>query len=1611
MTLPTHPDNLVSDSEPIYGLANSGWSVKTIKLGWLVGYLSFCLGGVASAQWVVPDATFPAGGGPDFFVRNIALQSDGNILVSGLFTNVDGEARPRLARLTAAGQLDPTFAPNLDQDPSRVELLPDQRILISGFFTNVNGTARPGLAILLPNGLLDQSFVPPPVSSTDTQLNGWAAGNGAVIVSGSFTNLGGVPRNHVARLLSSGAVDPGFTSPFDRTNILSIQFVQADGKPVISGAFSNVAGLACTNLVRLNTNGSVDASFQNGLDLNEQILKAWPQPDGQLLVLTRRGDSVLTWLRRLVRLRTNGTLDSSFQPTFEFPGFPWNGTISALILQPDGRILVGGNFLRVNGVGRAGLARLQPDGTLDFCFDIALSAELFPLALAAEPSGTVLAGGTFSGLQGQSHPYLLRLVPPPGCDPGEIQLGVSNILSRADASTVVVPVVRTAGEDRDENVGFTTRDGSAVAGRDYDAVSGTVHFAPGQRSYAITIPLPVGGASNGPVTLDLSINQPGGGASLGTLTNASITLTRGLPGTAGSADTNYLVQLDGAVRFILPLPDGEAVLVGDFTNVDGQLCPNVVRLRPDGTRDPAFNRNQPLDGSIASAALDPQGRVLVAGYFQHVDGQWRPALARFGTDGALDPAFGPFDQATNSLGYAATAAAVCTLADGSIVCGATVSAATYGSTDKLLKFSPNGTMDAAFSGHLPSQVVVGALRALPDGDFLVVASGLGSSLVRLHGDGTLNLNFVPPADTQFTYYEPNGLGVSADGRTAVAGAAGPYFGLPGQPALWRLNPDGSRDPGFALGDSFGSFGSLLSANALSVAPDARILVAGLFQNGPYPTIARFLANGSPDFSFDPGIGFAARPNSSVSVNVLQQLPQGGWLAGGDFGSYDGFNQPYLVRLLPEQVSRPLTFELAVTNITVWETNGPVTVQVIRTGDASTPASVLVATQDGTALAGQDYTQLNTRLEFAPGEWSKTVTVAILDDKIAESLEQFSVTLSDPSSGFTIGTSGSMTIQIVDDDAGVQFSAAQFNALEEDGYAMVGVKWTGLLSTGLTAVIKVTPITGKATDLGALSATVSYTSGTTNWVRFPIVDNSTPDGVRQFKLDLIGSPNLVPGPQTQALLVVKDSDFPTSPARGVAGVVEAVAHSSQGGAYIGGDFTGVHGVSLNGVARLGPDGEVDTTFNPAGGPDSDVTALAEQPDGKLLIAGPFKTVNGVPRAGLARLNQDGSLDLTFDPGAGLLSTNGVGFIRAILPRNDGMVWVAGAFTHFDTHYSRLLARLGANGNVDSTYVSPFTQGLITLPGPVPLSEIYALEPTADGKLLAAGQMYLGSFLQTIRANVVRLTAAGSVDATFTRPAGPSSIPTPLAVALTPDGRVLVGSTVSARLGVASNWVAITLLQTNGLPDPSFQIQGAPPMSFFQSEARQLLIQPDGKILFCLAIYDGVFHTVLSQYLPARAVVGRLLPNGTWDNSFGLISCDLSEANQVPGSFWFNNPSRLITQPYLPVPAARFVQQPDGVLVLAGAFGSVNGEPRRRIARLDPTGTLRGRMQLSFSSTQPRELMFPEEVEVPYVVETSTDLTHWVSWVQNDYPWWPLQLPVTIDARSRYFRAHFVSTPGP
>ena len=132
--------------------------------------------------------------------------------------------------------------------------------------------------------------------------------------------------------------------------------------------------------------------------------------------------------------------------------------------------------------------------------------------------------------------------------------------------------------------------------------------------------------------------------------------------------------------------------------------------------------------------------------------------------------------------------------------------------------------------------------------------------------------------------------------------------------------------------------------------------------------------------------------------------------------------------------------------------------------------------------------------------------------------------------------------------------------------------------------------------------------------------------------------------------------------------------------VGGDFGQIDGVKRNRIARLNSDGKIDNSFDPGNGANGWVYAMAIQDDGRIVIGGDFTVFNGRPRNRIARLDTDGSLDATFNPGAGPDSG-----IRAIAIQSDQKILLGGVFQYFNDISLDHIARLNGNGSVDMSFV--------------------------------------------------------------------------------------------------------------------------------------------------------------------------------------------------------------------------------------------------------------------------------------------------------------------------------------
>ncbi|MDB6053784.1 MAG: hypothetical protein JWN25_1307 [Verrucomicrobiales bacterium] len=304
-------------------------------------------------------------------------------------------------------------------------------------------------------------------------------------------------------------------------------------------------------------------------------------------------------------------------------------------------------------------------------------------------------------------------------------------------------------------------------------------------------------------------------------------------------------------------------------------------------------------------------------------------------------------------------------------------------------------------------------------------------------------------------------------------------------------------------------------------------------------------------------------------------------------------------------------------------------------------------------------------------------------------------------------------------------------------------------------------------------------------------------------------------------------------------VESCLVQPDGKVLICGGFTNFNGVARNYIARLNANGTLDTTFNAF--PSYWVRHMALQPNGKIMIGGFFKSVGGQSRNLIARLNADGSLDTTFNPGAGAIGTLGTSitgnpdpFIFQLALQPDGKVVFTGNFTNYNGVTINGIARVNANGSLDTTFnvgsglntwgrsiqVLPNNQILVTgwfdnynnsshdrmvliNPNGSPDSSfhpffgdrtsVYTAIKLPNGQYIAAGHSL--NFDNLFTEEIRRLNADGSVDTSFQGRANEKI----QSVRLQANGKILIAGEFSQVDGV--NRQRLALLNPDGTLDDS------------------------------------------------------------------------------------------------------------------------------------------------------------------------------------------------------------------
>jgi uncharacterized delta-60 repeat protein len=357
------------------------------------------------SQSGILDTSFDPGDGANNSVTSTALQDDGKILIGGAFTSYNGIESNRVARLHEDGSLDTTFAPLTGaNDFVRVIIvLNDGKFFIGGRFTSYDGVSRNRVARLNADGSLDTSF--DPGTGVNDQISAAVIqDDGKIIIMGFFTFYDGVPRNHIARLNADGSLDTSFdpgTGPNYWGSSISIQ---NDGKILIGGYFDSYNGIARKHIARLNTNGSLDTSFDPGTGPEDTFESISLQSDGKIIIGGYFNSYNGVAINRIARLNTDGSLDTSFDIGTGLQGYLWTTTV-----QDDDKILIGGQFISYDGTEIRRIARLNADGSLDLSFDPGTGADDHVASISVQSDGKVIIGGRFTSIDGTARNRIARL--------------------------------------------------------------------------------------------------------------------------------------------------------------------------------------------------------------------------------------------------------------------------------------------------------------------------------------------------------------------------------------------------------------------------------------------------------------------------------------------------------------------------------------------------------------------------------------------------------------------------------------------------------------------------------------------------------------------------------------------------------------------------------------------------------------------------------------------------------------------------------------------------------------------------------------------------------------------------------------------------------------------------------------------------------------------------------------------------------------------------------------------------------------------------------------------------------------------------------------------------
>jgi uncharacterized delta-60 repeat protein len=320
-------------------------------------------------QWGQKETSFATTTDMDGIVDALALQADGKLLVGGFFTTYSGVSKNRIVRLNSNGTIDNSYSIGSGFSGGgvyQIKLKSNGQAIVVGEFTGYNGSSTNRIAQLTTAGGLVYDFGG---TTGGTDGNIWGVDVDSlnrIVIVGNFTTYRGVARRDICRINADTTIDNTFNpgSGFTGDSSNYVVKVQSDDKIIVGGTFSNYSGVSVNDLIRLNTDGSIDTSFNIGTGSNAWVEWFDILPDGKLLVVGPFSQWNGSTANKIVLLNTDGSTNTSFTSTGTGPNE------NVLFVKYDtllGKPYFGGQFNSYNGLFASHILRTTMTGAEDLC--------------------------------------------------------------------------------------------------------------------------------------------------------------------------------------------------------------------------------------------------------------------------------------------------------------------------------------------------------------------------------------------------------------------------------------------------------------------------------------------------------------------------------------------------------------------------------------------------------------------------------------------------------------------------------------------------------------------------------------------------------------------------------------------------------------------------------------------------------------------------------------------------------------------------------------------------------------------------------------------------------------------------------------------------------------------------------------------------------------------------------------------------------------------------------------------------------------------------------------------------------------------------------------------